>query len=135
MSEIEFEKQLEELEQAKADCSRKLELIQDEIKDVLMQRNRKSRNIFCFKPHKFHLSEEGTVHIFKFLNNRGASVARNRISYGNRDGGGLFELAVLDFSEKEWGKIDHTTEITGDILGWLTVEDVNETLKKIEELP
>jgi len=66
-----------------------------------------------------------------FPNGYGASIVCHDDSYGGpynkRDN--LFELAVL-----KDGKIDSTTSITDDVLGWLTLEKVNKILKEIERL-
>ena len=51
---------------------------------------------------------------------------RNSASYGNEDG--LWELAVLDTD----GKIDYTTSITDDVLGYLTTDDVEDILEQIK---
>jgi hypothetical protein len=54
-------------------------------------------------------------------------------SYGGEEG--LFELAVLEFpNETEEYHLTYDTEITDDVLGYLTEEDVQELLTKIEQL-
>ena len=70
----------------------------------------------------------GIQKIYKFENGRGASVIRNPYSYGGEKG--LYELAVLD----ENGKLDYTTPITNDVVGWLKWEEVIELLRQIKEL-
>jgi hypothetical protein len=52
--------------------------------------------------------------VYKFDNGYGVSIVRNEISYGGKEG--LFELAVLD----ENGEITYDTEITDDVVGYLT---------------
>ena len=79
----------------------------------------------------------GIQYIHKFENGYGASVVMNEYSYGHENG--LFELAVLVFTVnpetgKERQKITYTTPITDSVLGYLTDEEVEETLKKIENL-
>ena len=69
----------------------------------------------------------GLAYEFKFENNYGASIIKHNFSYGHEDD--LFELAVLYDS-----KITYSTEITGDVLGWLTNDDVLAILNQIKEL-
>lgn len=81
---------------------------------------------------KFHLG--GEQYIFRFSNDYGASVIRNPYSYGGDKG--LWELAVVKFygdGDDDWD-INYDTDITDDVLGWLTDEDVLETLKRIKKL-
>ena len=67
-------------------------------------------------------------HIYKFLNGYGASVIQSEYSYGHEYG--LYELAVL-----KDGELCYSTPITGDIIGYLTADDVTEYLQQIEKLP
>ena len=69
----------------------------------------------------------GYAYEFKFENNYGASIIKHCFSYGNEDD--LFELAVLYDS-----KITYSTEITGDVLGYLTNEDVLFYLSEIKNI-
>lgn len=64
-----------------------------------------------------------------FPNGRGVSIIRNSYSYGGRDG--LFELAVLDST----GELDYSTPVTGDVLGYLTVDEVLQAMAQVAELP
>ncbi len=66
-----------------------------------------------------------------FPNGYGASIVCHDDSYGGpyNKRNSLFELAVLKDD-----KIDSTTPITDDVLGYLTIEKLNEILKRIEEL-
>lgn len=77
----------------------------------------------------------GVQKLFKFENGYGASVVSHEFSYGGDEG--LWELAVVLVYENEgrllW-KLVYYTPITEDVLGWLTWEEVEETLKQIEEL-
>lgn len=76
------------------------------------------------------IKREGqTVH--RFDNGYGASVLCLPGSYGYQQG--LFELAVLSFYEDDY-EINYNTPITDDVLGWLTQEDVDRYLEKIEGL-
>ena len=65
--------------------------------------------------------------LHKFDNGYGASVIDH--GYGSEDG--LFEIAVIGPD----GRIDCTTPITNDVLGYLTADDVLEVLADIEALP
>jgi hypothetical protein len=65
---------------------------------------------------------------FKADNGYGASIVQHSFSYGHKQG--LWELAVIG---KE-GQLDYTTPITDDVLGYLSEEEVNETLDKIAAL-
>jgi hypothetical protein len=69
----------------------------------------------------------GIQYIATFPNGYGASIVHHDFSYGNKKG--LWELAVL-----KDGSICYDTPITNDVLGYLTNEDVNELLIKIEQL-
>ena len=63
---------------------------------------------------------------FTFANGYGASV----ISDGYGGERGLYELAVL-----HGGAITYDTPLTDDVLGFLSADEVGETLAKIEALP
>ena len=58
----------------------------------------------------------------------GVSVVQFDTSYGGSSG--LWEVAVLDTE----GNLDYTTEITDDVLGWLSEENVTEVMNKVESL-
>lgn len=77
----------------------------------------------------------GVQKLFKFGNGYGASVVSHEFSYGGDKG--LWELAVVlissDGDALKWS-INYDTHITSDVLGWLTWDQVEETLKQIEEL-
>lgn len=92
----------------------------------------KSIEFFDSKFDKYIVSstvEENYVSIrYKFDNEYGASVIRHSDSYGGDKG--LFELAVLDND----GYITYNTVITDDVLGWLTIDEVNSTLENIQSL-
>jgi hypothetical protein len=66
---------------------------------------------------------------FLFPNGYQASVVRGPYTYGGTDG--MWELAVMD----HYGQILYDTPITDDVIGFLTREEVVQTLKRIEELP
>ena len=71
----------------------------------------------------------GTQRKFKFANGYGASVVCGPYTYGGPER--LFELAVLG----QDGHLTYETPITSDVIGWLTEEQVQETLAKIDALP
>lgn len=70
----------------------------------------------------------GVQYKFKFDNGYGASVIKHYGSYGYELD--LWELAVLGPD----GDLNYGTSITDDVLGYLTDEEVRETLKQIQEL-
>jgi len=73
--------------------------------------------------------EMGSQRIYKFPNGYGASVVRHENSYGGREG--LFELAVLDAN----GNICYSSPVTNDVIGWLTMAQVDDLLDDISQLP
>jgi|LakMenEpi03Aug12_release.lakeMendotaPanAssembly.Ray.scaffolds.fasta_scaffold391652_3 hypothetical protein len=77
----------------------------------------------------------GTQKVYRFANGRGASVIRHEFSYGSEQG--LWELAVVVFTGDQWGDfdLDYTTEITDDVIGRLTWDQVEALLTKIEAMP
>jgi hypothetical protein len=92
-----------------------------------MSEIKKSSNDFTNLPSNVRLG--GIRYLAKFPNGYGASIVMNGLSYGGRKG--LWELAVLDDRED----LCYDTPITDDVLGYLTEDDVNEILDRIEELP
>tara|TARA_R110002073_G_scaffold51289_4_gene134791 strand:- start:309 stop:584 length:276 start_codon:yes stop_codon:yes gene_type:complete len=66
--------------------------------------------------------------IYQFDNGYGASVVKHDMSYGNKLG--LYELAVLDSD----GGLCYTTPITEDVVGHLTMGDVDKLLVEISHL-
>lgn len=75
----------------------------------------------------------GTQVVHKFENGYGASViAGGTYTYGGDEG--LKELAVLKFYEGDEYDLCYDTEITDDVLGYLTDEDVADLLARIEAL-
>ncbi|MCF8339751.1 MAG: hypothetical protein K9I82_02160 [Chitinophagaceae bacterium] len=61
-----------------------------------------------------------------FKNGYGASVVRNSISYGAH--AGLYELGVTKDDELHYDN----PVANGDVIGWLSEEDVSELLIKIQ---
>lgn len=82
------------------------------------------------KEHSIH---GGIQKIYRFDNNRGASVIKHDGSYGGDID--LWELGVIRFYDdtQDW-HLDCTTPITEDVLGYLTWEDVEELLARISKL-
>ena len=76
--------------------------------------------------------------IWKFKNGFGASVVQFKIpitnsfgSYTNNDN--EWELAVIKFKEDNFS-LTYETEITNDVIGYLTKEKVEKLLMKIKSL-
>ena len=79
-----------------------------------------------FNEHPGHYG--GVQAIVQFSNGFGASIVMTPHTYGGDRG--LYELAVFGKD----GQITYDTPITNDVLGYLSKEEVTETLKKIKEL-
>lgn len=75
---------------------------------------------------------DGVQHVYEFPNGYGASVIKHDYSYGGKDG--LWELAVLNFDLDREGALDYNTDITGDVLGYLSWKNVETYLQEIMEL-
>ena len=74
-----------------------------------------------------HVIFGGRMVRYRFPNGYGASVIENAGSYG-------VELAVLEFSESEYGCITMLTEITDDVIGFIEDEELDEILERISRL-
>lgn len=71
----------------------------------------------------------GVVCRIHFENGFGASIVSHDYSYGGKQG--LYEIAVLDDSDE----IHYDNPVAnGDVLGYLSEEDVTETLIRIQNL-
>ncbi len=78
---------------------------------------------------KDHPSSLGGEHASCFFDNGyGASVLFGGPFYTDN---GTYEIAVLS----EDGEIDYSTPVTDDVLGYLTVEEANQALEDISNLP
>ena len=75
---------------------------------------------------------DGVQHVYEFPNGYGASVIKHDYSYGGKDG--LWELAVLNFDLDREGTLDYNTDITGDVIGYLTWKNVENYLAEIKSL-
>ena len=71
---------------------------------------------------------DGEQYVYRFNNGYGASVVRHLISYGSERG--LWELAVLYFEGDDW-VLSYSTDITDDVIGYLTPVEVNALLHRI----
>ena len=74
----------------------------------------------------------GIQYLFKFENNFGASVIKHSVSYGHEED--LWELAVIEYYRSGEWYLTYDTDITDDVIGCLTDEDVRELLTKISKL-
>lgn len=63
-----------------------------------------------------------------FNNGYGVSVVRSDYTYGGDKG--LYELAVLNDS----GGLCYDTEVTDDVLGYLTEEEVSDAMGRVQNL-
>ena len=82
-----------------------------------------------YKEKKFN---GGVQRLYRFDNGYGASVIRHNGSYGNDKG--LWELAVLRYTDGDKYVLDYSTPITDDVIGYLDEDEVNDLLIKIKEL-
>jgi hypothetical protein len=71
-------------------------------------------------------------HKFVFPNGYGASVVKGIGTYGSYED--LFELAVLKKDTDGKYHLCYDTEITDDVLGYLTNQEVLDTLERIKNL-
>ena len=74
----------------------------------------------------------GTQHLFIFPNGQGASVIKHSFSYGHAHGN--WELAVIKGNAEDFF-LDYSTPITEEVLGNLTVPEVDTLLTRIKSLP
>ena len=76
----------------------------------------------------------GVQHLFRFGNDFGASVVRHDGSYGNRNGEGLWEIALIQYSGDEWDFV-YEREMFSDVIGWQNEEEIEEIVNWIRALP
>ena len=81
-----------------------------------------------FEPHP---NWDGVQARHFFDNGYGVSVIKSSHSYGGSRG--LYELAVLQGLEENW-EICYNTPITDDVMGHLTIEDVETVLNQVKNL-
>ena len=84
------------------------------------------------RPHPASIG--GVQKIYRFANGYGASVVQFRGSYGFEDG--LWELAVIKFidSKTDHFRITYETPLTTDVIGHLSLDEVESTLDQIAAL-
>ena len=76
----------------------------------------------------------GVQAIQRYKNDYGASVIRGPYTYGGDEG--FYEVAVLRFlGNGDRYELAYDTPIADDVLGYLTISEVLETLSSIEALP
>lgn len=79
---------------------------------------------------------QGIQKLYRFPNNLGASVIRGNTTYGGEEG--LWELGVLKFVNEgnEEYHLIYPKAICddGDVIGWLTDEDIERRLDAISRL-
>jgi hypothetical protein len=73
----------------------------------------------------------GLQKLYRFDNGYGASVIQHGTSYGNESG--LWELAVVTWNVDKYN-LNYDTDITNDVIGHLTLDDVEEILARIDKL-
>ena len=67
--------------------------------------------------------------LFKFDNNFGLSVVCHSFSYGNKQE--KFEVAVIKFESDDTWSLTYDTEITDDVLGYQSKEDVISLIERV----
>lgn len=78
---------------------------------------------------------DGVQKIYVFENGYGASVVQHKGSYGGDQG--LWELAVITFptENREEFKLNYTTPITEDVVGFLKWKEALKIMEDIKKLP
>ena len=83
---------------------------------------------------------EGVHGVVRFRNGYGLSIVRDSYSYGGDKG--LYELALLKIGtlkgasqENDWDIVYNEELGYSDVRGWMSEEDVESELKKIENAP
>lgn len=89
----------------------------------------KTFNDLVFTPHQYFRG--GSRATIFFGNGYGASVINGQGAYVH--GHNEYELAVL-FGNEDKNDLCYTTEITDDVIGYLSEDEVTEILIKIQQL-
>ena len=89
-----------------------------------------------FSDLKFQEFQDPGIHngvqaLVFFNNGFGASVVKSDFSYGGKEG--LYELAVIMGDEDVW-EITYDSGVTIDVLGYLSEDEVEKFLNKIESI-
>ena len=74
----------------------------------------------------------GVQRLYRFDNGYGASVIRHSGSYGNDKG--LWELAVIRYTDGDKYVLDYSTPITDDVIGYLDEDEIIALLVRIGAL-
>ena len=74
---------------------------------------------------------DGIAARYFFPNGYGVSVVQFPGSYGAEEG--LYEVAILKGLEEDW-EICYDTPITDDVIGYQSVEDIDNLLSQVESL-
>lgn len=86
---------------------------------------------------KTHPIGSGIQKLYRFDNGYGASVVQFSIglagSYGVESG--LWEMAVIAYDEGDEFHLTYDTPVTGDVLGYLDEDQVQDYLRQIRDLP
>jgi hypothetical protein len=80
----------------------------------------------------FNSINNGMQLVFKFDNLFGLSIVCHSFSYGNNDG--LFEVAVIKFTSNDEWNLTYNTDITDDVLGYQSKEDVLSLIERVMSL-
>lgn len=82
----------------------------------------------------YHYGEvfDGVQYVFKFTNGFGASVVKFRGTYGYQND--KWELAVIKFDTEHSFDLVYNTDITDDVIGNLSDDEVNKLLDRIKNL-
>lgn len=87
--------------------------------------------MYTIKDLEFTPLWDGVCAKMFFLNGYGVSVISHKYSYGGDRG--LWEIAVLKGTEDRWD-ICYDTDITDDVLGYQTDQDVTNVMRRVQEL-
>lgn len=77
----------------------------------------------------FNSINNGMQLLFKFDNNFGISLVCHSFSYGNDKQ--EFEVAVIKFEYDDTWSLTYDTEITNDVLGYQSKEDVLNIIERV----
>lgn len=107
-------------------------VIRDDLKGYLHSEKDRSTKYTLELERRFKRDSFDWQWLFRFDNGLGASVVKFYSSFGfDAD---LFELAVITWYDDEHYGLNYDTEITEDVLGYLSNDDVMELLYKIKKL-